>query len=125
MNSFLKRLVNKKVVGFTVGLGVASPLDIHVAVKLEKLHFAVALKDKREINFDRFGSDGIAILLKILSTRHLVDKHLLVSHKLLLLACYTQRKDKKWRRFFGGIRTVSIFPLKHFSNLDSKIIPFS
>ena len=59
-----------------IGLCIARTLDIHVTVQLEKIHLAVAVKYKREINLDGLHRYGISVLLKILATRHLVDEHL-------------------------------------------------
>ena len=48
-----------------IELGVASPLDVHVTVQLEEIHFAVAIEHQRKIQRNIIYRDGIAFLGRI------------------------------------------------------------
>ena len=71
----LEKAGQQKVATFTLGPDVARSLDVNVAVKLEKIHLAVAIEHEREIDRDIVHGNGIAFFFKVGSALYLVNIH--------------------------------------------------
>lgn len=71
----LEQAGQQKVAGLAIGLGITRPLDVHVTVELEEIHFAVTVKFERKINRNIIHGNGITLFFEIGSTLYLVDIH--------------------------------------------------